>query len=329
MSIRRVLLNTTMLAGVMGGVLLSVNCARAADISVVPYYKAPMLPEPAVDGLNAKWEVLGGSLNRRNLYGSRAAISAPLAGQWGLQVDLAAGSLESRAFGSIAPHLFWRNPSQGLIGVYASHTHWDQFGGVHVTQVAGEAEGYFGRFTVQGIAGVEFGNSVTSIATGVGVFPGPNPPFGGGPVPPGVIINSAFIQGYDVRTRFFDQINLKYYLTDNVAGYIGHRYLGGRNALALGGEAAVPLGRGVMGSAFVEARFGETQFQGVWGGLRFYFGQKDKTLIRRHREDDPNVWDTLHSILNNYNSSGSTTSTLFCGPGRDLQPNGTCETGSF
>ena len=78
MSIRKVLLNSTMLAGVMGGVLLSANSVRAADISVVPYYKAPVLPEPAVDGLNAKWEVLGGSLNRRTLYGSRAAISAAL-----------------------------------------------------------------------------------------------------------------------------------------------------------------------------------------------------------------------------------------------------------
>jgi hypothetical protein len=269
--------------------------------------------------------VLGGSLNRRTLYGSRAAISAPLAGQWGLQVDLAAGSLESRAFGSIAPHLFWRNPSQGLIGVYASHTHWDQFGGVHVTQVAGEAEGYFGRFTVQGIAGVEFGNSVTNIAQAGFVIQPAGGIFGAA----GVFNTNTFLQGFDVKTRFFDQINLKYYVTDNVAGYIGHRYLGGKNALALGGEAAVPLGKGLMGSAFVEARFGETQFQGVWGGLKFYLGQKDKTLIRRHREDDPNVWDTLHSILNNYNSSGSSTSTLFCGPGRDLQPNGTCESGTF
>jgi len=25
--------------------------------------------------------------------------------------------------------------------------------------------------------------------------------------------------------------------------------------------------------------------------VRFYFGQKDKTLIRRHREDDPTNWN--------------------------------------
>jgi hypothetical protein len=35
--------------------------------------------------------------------------------------------------------------------------------------------------------------------------------------------------------------------------------------------------------------------------LRFYFGQKDKTLIQRHRQDDPIEWvpETLFSIVNN------------------------------
>ena len=325
MSIRKTLLATTMLAGVMGGVLLSANSARAADISVAPYYKAPVLPVlPAVDGINGKVEAWAGSINRSSLYGYRGAFSVPLAMQWGLQVDTSAGALQGRAFGSVAPHLFWRDPTRGLIGLYASHTYWNQFGGVHVTQVAGEGEAYWGRWTVQGIAGVEFGNSATSVATGGGVFPGPNPPLGQGPAPPGAIVNSAFFQTYDIRTRFFDQINLKYYFTDNWSGYVGHRYLGGLNALALGTEAAVPLGR-MMASAFVEARVGEHQFQGIWGGLRVYFGQQDKALIRRQREDDPTYWDTLHSILNNYGSSGTATSTPFCTFPRTPRLDGSCE----
>jgi hypothetical protein len=321
MSIRKALLNTTMLAGVVGAVYLTANVARAADISPVPYYKAPILSEPAVDGFNAKWEALGGTLAHKSLYGSRAALSFPLASQWGLQVDAHVGSLDRRAFGTIAPHLFWRNPSQGLIGLYASHTHWDQFGGVHVTQVSGEGELYIGRFTVQGIAGVEFGNSVTSLTTNTTIVPPAGGIFGAA----GVASTNTFLEGFDVKTRFFDQVNLKYYFTDNVAGYIGHRYLGGKNALAVGAETALPFGKGVMTSAFIEARTGEGQFTGVWGGLKVYFGQKDKTLIRRHREDDPPFWDTLHSIVNNYHSSGSSTSTLFCNNGRELQPDGTCE----
>ena len=321
MSVRRALLTTTMLAGVVGCVFLTVNAAGAADIEMAkPYYKAPLLPElaPAVDGFNGKWEVLGGALNHRSLYGSRGSFSIPLATQWGLQIDGAVGSLQNRAFGSIAPHLFWRDPSRGLLGLYASHTHWDRFGGVHVTQVAGEGEAYWGRFTLQGIAGVEFGNSASSRTTNTTILL----PVGN---IPGVVTTNTFSEGFDVRTRFFDQINLKYYFTDNVAGYVGHRYLGGKNALAVGAEAALPLGKGMMGSAFVEARAGEHEFNGVWGGLRLYFGQKDKTLIKRQREDDPVAWDTLHSILNNYNSSSSSTSKPFCNGGV-IPVNGSCET---
>ena len=53
-----------------------------------------------------------------------------------------------------------------------------------------------------------------------------------------------------------------------------------------------------MASLFVEGRAGD--YTGVWGGLRFYFGQSDKSLIRRHREDDPIEWtpESLGSMSN-------------------------------
>jgi hypothetical protein len=308
-----------MLAGVVGGVFMTVQVARAADIEPVkPAFKAlPALIQPAVDGFNAKWDALGGTITGRSLYASRGSFSIPLATQWGLQIDVQAGSLERRAFGALGGHLFWRNPSQGLIGIYTNHVHWDQFGGVHATHVAGEAEVYFGRFTIQGIAGVEFGNSVstTQVVNSLVVqgFPLPN-----------IFGTQTFTEGFDVKTRFMDQINLKYYFTDNWNGYVGHRYLGGKNALAVGSEAAIPLGRGVMASAFIEGRFGERQFEGAWGGLRFYFGQKDKSLIRRHREDDPIIWDNLHTILNNYFSRGSSSSFAQC-PNGSPPSFGSCE----
>jgi hypothetical protein len=314
MPIRKALLATTMLAGIVGSAC-SIGVAHAAD-AAVPFYKAPPLPEPAVDGFNAKWEALGGALNKERLYGSRGAISIPLGRAVGLQIDGGLGSLGGSGFGTVAPHLFLRNPSQGLIGVYASYTQWNRFGGVHLAQVAGEAEHYFGRWTIQGIAGVEWGNSASTTTVSTFIVPQ------NGNIP-GVNTTNFFTEGYDVRTRFFDQINVKYYFTDNVAGYIGHRYLGGQNALALGGETAVSLGRGLMASAFVEARLGEHAYNGVWGGLKFYFGQKDKTLMQRHRQDDPPIWDTLHSILNNYDSSSASSSQQFCEFGPPF--NGSCE----
>lgn len=47
-----------------------------------------------------------------------------------------------------------------------------------------------------------------------------------------------------------------YYFTDDIKGYVGHRYVGGRNALALGGEAGFRLNGPAIASLFVEGRIG-------------------------------------------------------------------------
>lgn len=73
-------------------------------------------------------------------------------------------------------------------------------------------------------------------------------------------------------------------------------------------EWGFPVGHGIMSALFVEGRVGQGSYHGVWGGLRVYFGKSDKTLIRRHREDDPNGWnDGPASVFGNGSSSGSQT----------------------
>lgn len=84
-----------------------------------------------------------------------------------------------------------------------------------------------------------------------------------------------------------------------------------------------------LGSLFIEGRLGEGNFQGAWAGLRIYSGKSDKPLIRRHREDDPIVWDTLFTILNSYSSSSNTASASSTSLNCDLfegDTPGTCET---
>ena len=115
------------------------------------------------------------------------------------------------------------------------------------------------------MAGIEFGHGSTGIEDGI-------------------------IKTYDIDTRFFDEVNLAYYVNDDFKLFVGHRYLSGKNALALGTEYGIPVGGGVVAALFAEGRIGEDDFHGVWGGVRFYFGHKNKTLIRRHREDDPVEW---------------------------------------
>jgi hypothetical protein len=314
--------STTMLYGAVGATFLSVS-AYAADTS--PYATKGISDyAPAVDGFNGKIEPLGGRIANRSIAGNQGALSIPLPGPLGLQLDAAFGSFDNRGFGNVAGHFFWRNPGQGLFGIYSSYTYWDQFGGAYVGQLAAEGEFYSGRWTVQGIAGVESGNAASNTITTTTIVP---PGLGFFGTPPGVITTNSFTTMYDVRTRFFDQINLKYYLTDDWVGYVGHRYLGGKNALALGSEFAFPLAHRFKASAFVEARVGEGEFRGIWGGLKFYFGAKDKPLIARHRQDDPNIWsvDTLFSIVNSVRTSGSSSSALFCTPPKTLQSDGTCE----
>ena len=274
------LLGTTMLTGVVGALFVSTLPARAADVAV----KAPDTPlaGPAVDGFNGKVDGFGGSLGRRELYGSQGALSIPLGAQFGAQIDGAVGRWGGRSFENVAPHLFWRDPARGLVGIYTSHTWWDQFGGVYIGHVAGEGEYYWGRWTLQGIAGVEFGNSTTNVVTTTA---------------------GTLTETYDIKTRYFDHINLKYYVTNDWDVFVGHRYLGGQNALALGTEVALPIGRrsGLIATGFVEGRIGEHDFQGIWGGLKLYFGQRDKPLIDRHRQDDPTAWgvNSLFGILGN------------------------------
>lgn len=305
------LLSTTMLSGMVGAIFLPAVAGHAADVAAKAPAPAPWAaPQPAVDGINWKVEGLGGSFADKSIYGGLGSLSVPLGGQYGVQIDGAAGSFDGRAFGIVGGHLFWRDPAQGLLGLYANHTHWNQYGGAHVSQFAGEGEYYWGQWTLQGIAGVEFGNNAgksSTSSTTVGFL----------------TTTTTQADFFDVRTRFFDQINLSYYIQPDWKAFVGHRYLGGKHALAAGTEWAMPLGAGRMASLFVEARLGEDDFHGVWGGLKFYFGQKDKSLIARHRQDDPINWnpESLFSIVN---SAASSNSKVFTCQFPETYVNGVC-----
>lgn len=279
MNVRRRALATTMMTG-LAAWSSGAAPVRAADVYVKAPAVAPEAVLPAVDGVNWKGGGFGGTLADRSIYAGFGSYSLPLGERYGLQFDGMTGGYDGRWFGAAAAHLFTRDPSRGLLGLYGSLTHWDTFGGLRVGHFAGEFEGYWGRWTLQGIAGVETGNSRSETIGNL-------------------------IETYDIKTRFFDKINLAYYLTDDWKAFVGHRYVGGKNALALGSEYAFRITGPVMGALFVEARVGEDDYRGVWGGLRFYGAQKDKTLIQRHRQDDPIEWnpETLFGITNNQQNS--------------------------
>lgn len=265
----------------VAGITAATLCAAPALAADLPTKASAPTTPCAVDGLNGKISGFGGSFADKGLYGGAGSFALPLGCEFGVQIDGTAASLDSRFLGSIGGHLFWRDPTLALLGVYGSYTSWDQAGGVHAAHIGPEGEWYNGRWTLQGVTGVEFGNTTTGLV---------------GPL----------TQTFDVKTRFFDQINLAYYFQDNFKLFVGHRYLGGKDALALGGEYGIPMRNGVMAALFAEGRVGEDNFRGVWGGIKFYFGQKDKTLILRNREDDPTDWGSDFGGNSNTGSTGQT-----------------------
>jgi hypothetical protein len=264
MPIRHFFRSTTMLSSIVGASFIAVMAAQAADapITKAPYAPPPALP--AVDGVNYKVEAFGGVLDEDGNFGVAGAYSIPLGFRYGLQLDGMASSADGDFLGDVAGHLFWRDPAVGLLGLYASYTHWGRFGGIYQTHVGLEFERYHGPWSIEGLIGAESGNSKSRTSSGV-------------------------ITTYDIDSRFFDYLDLSYYPQENLKLSIGHRYLLGDHALALGAEWGRPLGNGRMGSFFLEGQVGEGNFKSVWAGFRMYFGQGDKSLIQRHREDDPKI----------------------------------------
>ena len=298
MIIRNALLATTMLSGVLGFTVIGAMTAQAADPTSPP-------AAPAVAGLNEKAEAFGGSLAQKPLYGVDGSIAFPVQGNIGAQLDGGLGALDGYLYGGAGGHLFWRDPNFALLGAYASTTVYNRFGGVDATHIGPEAAYYMGPLTLEGTTGIEFGNKASGPS---GTVSTPQ----AGTIP--AMTTSVTSPGYNVKTRFYDEVNLKGYINSDWSATIGHRYLGGENALALGTEYALSLGNGLMGSLFAAGNIGGRNVQGVWGGLKIYFGPSDKTLTARERQDDPPNWttDTLAGITGNHTGSSNTGTQISC-----------------
>lgn len=255
MRVRSRLLSSTILA--LGSSLIS-GIAGAADQPIIKPGTLGSLP--AVSGFNFKLDGFAGTLETgdgfiltgndpKSIKGARAAFTMPLGHSYGLQIDGGVGEWGSNDFAAGAAHLFWRNPSQGLLGFFASYSRIKAVDALTSKKFGVEGEVYSGRYTVSGIAGWEDNTNLSS--------------------------------------RGFVFADIAYYPVDNLKLSIGYRHTSSLDLLALGAEAMAPLGRGAAVSAFVEGRAGSSDYRSAITGLRLYWGPADKSLIRRHREDDP------------------------------------------
>ena len=216
----------------------------AADPVAAPASK------PAVDGFNGKLS-LGGlyeSANGKNGYFyADSSFSIPLGQRFGAQVDTALAINGDVTAGGVGAHVFWRDPSLGLLGGYGEIVY-SSSGSPSIYRFGAEAEAYFDRFSVEAFAGVQDAETIKPIFTGD--------------------LTLAFYPIDDLRLSAGVVRNF-----DETSGVIGLEY-----AFQNSGTTQPVI--------FANAEFGEDTTT-VKAGLRLYFGQSSKSLIARQREDDP------------------------------------------
>lgn len=213
---------------------------------------------PAVSGLNGKIDARGGyyksEADNTNSFAGMVtgAVAAPLGQQFGVQVDGGVGIGGGNLYWGAGGHLFWRDPAAGLFGLYGQY---GEYKNASATRLGVEGEAYFGQFTLGGNVGYQWGNDSRRVAVDDGIVAG---------------------------------VNLKFYVTDNFMLRAG----GGveaRSGFARGGFEFQPGFAALPGlSVFADAGGGGHDHFYALAGIRYYFGD-NKTLIRRHREDDPDV----------------------------------------
>ena len=227
------------------------NVALAADAvtSIDMIDPTPVASQkPAVDGINFKigatTGVIGGYSNHMLI--ASMAMPMPFLPSFGAQLDLGIGEYRNSYTSAAAGlHLFYRDPDTGMLGIYGD---WGYVDNEHGGRAGIEAALYNGRWSLDVMAGVQFG------------------------------------QHYD--TEFVDEVDLSYYFTDNFKGSIGHRLISPGHVANVGFEYMPDNLAGW--SIYGEAEAGEDSYNGAWVGLRYSFGNSSaSTLIERDRQADP------------------------------------------
>ncbi|MFZ5672297.1 MAG: hypothetical protein ACOZAM_04960 [Pseudomonadota bacterium] len=207
---------------------------------------------PAVSSVNGKIEGAGGYADTGDDKGDFAweaggSLSLPLGCLLGFQADIGASDRLGDTQYGAIGHLFIRDPQTYLFGVTGGAVDGDD---TKLYAVGPEAEIYLGNLSLEAWGG----------------YLNIDPDDGGGK-------DSGFIIG-----------DVAYYPTDDLRLSVGGKVVDDREGLRAGIEYQIG---GMPMSVYSKADYGDDDFFSILGGLRFYFGGDDKSLIRRHREDDP------------------------------------------
>ncbi|MEQ1520710.1 MAG: hypothetical protein ABL936_05515 [Aestuariivirga sp.] len=210
---------------------------------------------PAVSGINGKVEIGGGwadidELGDDEVFRGAVALSFPVGDTFGIQADLSALDAYGDTAVSGALHAFTRDPNSYLFGVYGGYT---DVGLSDIWYVGPEVELYLGNVSIEAVAGF------------MDIDGGGNP-----------------------GSEYYAIGDLGFYATENLRLTVGASSVAGFES----GHASLEwflADTGIPASFTVDGRLGEDGFSSVMAGFSVYFGGEDKSLIRRHREDDPRI----------------------------------------
>ncbi len=263
--------------------------ARAADL--VLYSPQPIAEQdtdlmlPAVSGINGKLEVSGGFLRTPGTTIGHArvngSLSIPVTERFGLQGDLAAFNTPTGVGFAGAVHAFTRDPSMYLLGITGAAV---RVPGGTLVGIGPEAELYMGQFTIEawgGYARLDYNDAALTDLSGG-----------------------------------FAMVDFAYYITDDFRMSLGGSHVLGNNQLRLATEYQV-TNFDIPFSVTGEGRFSQDGSIVATVGLKHYFGDPDKSLIERHRQDDPpdREMDFFDAAGNLVYKTATPPTTPTCGPG--------------
>jgi hypothetical protein len=202
---------------------------------------------PAVSGLNGKLEGAGGYIEDLDDGGRFHGV-----GTLSFPLGCLFGAQIDVGGGDLDGTDFWGVGGHFFIRdpesyLFGVHAQYIDLDGFDIFRIGPEVELYFGNFTLSAFAGYEDAESLSDDVV-------------------------ADIEG-------------AFYITEDFKVSGGYRRFLDIDAGAVGAE--FQPGFGFPMSLFVDAMIGSDDYTSVTGGIRIYFGGEDKSLMARHREDDP------------------------------------------
>lgn len=230
---------------------LSISAVSLSAVATAADLEAGRLP--AVSAVNGKLEIGGGwadidSLGSDEVLFAAASLSIPLGERMGFQGDLNISNWYDDTAVSANGHLFTRDPSSYLLGVIGGY---GSNGSVNLAWVGPEAELYLNSLSVELAGGY-------------------------------VNVDPDWASAHGEAFVFAD---LGFYATENLRFTLGGSSIAKFESAHLGLEW-MPEAIGMPVSFKLDGQVGEDDYQAVTASVSFYFGG-DKSLMRRHREDDP------------------------------------------